>query len=148
MTTQRSLSSNTELVSFGVIHDNMPEDPTIRLLTHCRRPRSGEFAHLRADELLPLRHVPGWSTRHSDVDVHPVLCRFPLRHPEKSDRRALAVRVDNRRTVREVIARLVHIPERQSPERGKPTRIDCVATERPMSSHAQKAIETRSPGLV
>lgn len=59
MTTQHWLSSNTELVLFGVIHDDMIEDTTIRLLTHCRRSCGDQFADLRPDQLLPLRHVPG-----------------------------------------------------------------------------------------
>jgi hypothetical protein len=79
-----------------------------------------------------LGHVPRLLARHPDADVHPVLGRLGLRHPEEPDRGASAIRVGCRAMILKYrLARPDHedlvvvwsgIPTAVAVARGKPQR--------------------------
>src|SRR5437867_1485720 len=88
-----SHSRDAELVAFRVEHHDVVKVLTVGLLADGRGSGGDQLGCLRADELLALGHVPWRRACHPDVDVHPVLGRLALRHPEKADGWADAVRI-------------------------------------------------------
>ena len=56
----------------------------VELLTDSRCTDGGQLGHLRADQVFPHGHVPRRLARDPGVDVHPVLGRLGLRHPQGS----------------------------------------------------------------
>src|SRR5215213_2003499 len=100
----------------------MPEDRVlgvvdVHFLAYLRGASCNKLISLSANQRGSLWPVPRRLARNPDVDVYPVLCGLSLGHAKPSDRRASSVRVDDRRAVRVVVARLGNVTERESPER-------------------------------
>jgi hypothetical protein len=129
------VSRNAELVSFGILHDHVPERLFVKLLPDDPGASCLQLRHLCPNQSLSLIHVPITITRYADVDVHAVLRGFPFRNLQEPDCRASTVGVNDRCVVPLVEARLLHVAKGERPERRKLLRICRVATQSPVRCH-------------
>jgi hypothetical protein len=128
-------SCDAELVAFRVEQHDVAKVLAVGFLALGCCPGGNQLGHSRANELRSLGHVPWRLSGYPDIDVHPVLGRLRLWHPEEADGRAATFGIDDRSAVGVVITGLIDIPQREGPEGGQPVRVCRVAAKRPVRCH-------------
>ena len=131
-------SGHAELVPFRVQHYDVSEGRAVVFLADNGGTERNEFGYLGSNQSLPDGHVPGAFTGYADVDVYSVLRRLAFRHPQPSDGRALALRIDDGRAIGVVITRFRHVAEGRRPEVREQVGILRVTSKGPVSSHDER----------